>query len=111
MQPPSRPENEAQRLQRLHQLDILDTPAEGWCDDITRLAAIVCNTRYATISLVDAHRQWFKSRQGGLDATETSREASFCGHTILQPTLTLVEDATRDPRFHDNPLVTGSPNI
>lgn len=86
---------------------LLDTEAEQAFDDITFLAEELCRVPIALVSLVDAERQWFKSRRG-LDATETSRDVSFCGHAILDSeALLVVPDATKDPRFADNPLVLG----
>jgi GAF domain-containing protein len=104
------PPREAARLEALRQYRILDTAPEQAYDDITSLAAFICHTPIALISLVDADRQWFKSRVG-LEATETSRDASFCAHTILDDHILVVKDAHRDERFRDNPLVTGSPHI
>jgi diguanylate cyclase (GGDEF)-like protein len=91
-------------------LEVLDTPPEERFDRVTRLARRLFGVPIALVSLVDSDRQWFKSRQG-LDATETPRDVSFCGHSILEPELFVVEDAHRDERFHDNPLVTGEPHV
>ena len=110
MRPPALPDNELQRLQALRALDILDTPDEERFDRLTRLAKNVLGVPIALVSLVDADRQWFKSRQG-LDACETGRDISFCGHAILGSGIFEVTDARFDPRFSDNPLVTGPPNI
>ncbi len=86
--------------------DLLDTPADERFDRITRIARALFKVPIALISLVDENRQWFKSRQG-LTVCETSRDISFCGHAILENKVLWVEDARHDPRFHDNPLVTG----
>lgn len=105
------PPNEEQRLAHLHALQILDTEREQSFDDVTLLAASLCGTPMAMVSLIDRERQWFKSCIG-LDATETTREVAFCAHAILQPqTLLIVEDARLDPRFSDNPNVTGEPHV
>jgi GAF domain-containing protein len=104
------PPREAARLEALRQYRILDTAPEQAYDDITSLAAFICGTPIALISLVDADRQWFKSRVG-LDALETSRDASFCAHTILGDHILVVKDAHQDDRFRENPLVTGPPHI
>lgn len=102
---------EAQRLQRLRELGIMDTLPDAAFDAITELAAQLCEAPIALITLVDEDRQWFKSRVG-LQITQTAREFAFCAHAILQPQeVMLVEDALRDERFHDNPLVTEAPNI
>ncbi|MBU3909908.1 MAG: PAS domain S-box protein [Gammaproteobacteria bacterium] len=109
LEPPI-PADEAARLQALHALNILDTPAEERFDRYTRLAQHILQTPIVLISLIDGERQWFKSRQG-LDATETPRDISFCGHAILGNELFCIPDAAADPRFADNPLVTGAPDI
>ncbi|MGM0578366.1 MAG: PAS domain S-box protein [Myxococcota bacterium] len=110
MQTPEIPADEAARLEALRELCVLDTPPEERFDRITRMAQRLFSVPIALVSLVDAERQWFKSRQG-LDATETSREVSFCGHAILDDETFVVEDAAADPRFADNPLVTDEPRI
>ncbi|MDH3405704.1 MAG: PAS domain S-box protein [Gammaproteobacteria bacterium] len=107
---PPNPENETRRLAALHALRILDTPAEERFDRITRIAQKLFNVPIALVSLVDTKRQWFKSRIG-LDAIETPRDISFCGHAILQTDIFIVPDASVDLRFVDNPLVTGDPKI
>lgn len=104
------PKNEAKRLKVLWQYDVLDTVPEEVFDDLTDLAAHICEAPIALISLVDENRQWFKSRVG-LTTKETSRDVSFCAHAILQSGLFLIPDATKDPRFKDNPIVTGPPRI
>ena len=110
VKPPPIPANETQRLLRLRALDLLDSGAEERFDRITRLARRLFDVPIVLVTLVDEQRQWFKSRQG-LDATETSREVSFCGHAVADDAPLVVEDARHDERFCDNPLVTGDPNI
>ena len=107
---PPFPLDETTRLMSLHALRILDSAPEERFDRITRMAHRLFEVDICLISLVDADRQWFKSKQG-LDACETSRGISFCGHAILDERIFLVTDASKDSRFADNPLVTGEPNI
>lgn len=103
-------EQEAKRLAALARYRVLDTQAEQTYDDIVKAASFVCGTPIALVSLIDDRRQWFKARVG-LDASETPREQAFCAHTIAQMRTMVVEDATRDSRFAQNPLVTGEPKI
>ena len=108
---PARPDNEAERLAALRASRLLDTPREQSFDDLVALAVAVTGASMAAVSLVDAERQWFKA-QHGFNACETPRDVAFCAHTILDPQRVLVvEDATRDPRFEHNPLVTGEMDI
>jgi len=104
------PSNEAARIDVLRQYDILDTSPEEVFDDLTRLAAIICGTPTALISIVDSDRQWFKSKVG-LEATESPRDVAFCAHAILQPDLLLIQDTHRDIRFVNHPLVVAEPKI
>lgn len=105
------PPNEAQRLKTLRGYDVLDTPPEPAFDDLTLLAAQICQVPIAVVSLVDEKRQWFKSIIG-LSATETSRDVAFCAHAIFNPDdLLEVRDAQLDLRFSDNPLVITDPHI
>jgi GAF domain-containing protein len=104
------PQNEKKRLKVLWQYEVLDTVPEEVFDDLTELAARICEAPIALISLVDENRQWFKSKFG-TDVTETSRDISFCAYAITQPGLFVVPDASLDERFADNPLVTSEPKI
>ena len=98
------------RLAALKSYAVLDTPVEQIFDDITRIAAMICQTPIALISLVDAERQWFKSAVG-LQASETPIATSFCAHAITAPGLMVIPDTLRDERFRTNPLVVGDPRI
>jgi diguanylate cyclase (GGDEF)-like protein/PAS domain S-box-containing protein len=98
------------RMQSLLQYHILDTPAEAGFDDLTLLASQICHTPISLITLLDEKRQWFKSRLG-LGLSETPIDIAFCAHAIVEKKIFIVEDATRDPLFANNPLVTGEPHI
>jgi GAF domain-containing protein len=104
------PANDAERLQALRELLILDTPPEERFDKIARFAAEEFEVPTALVSLVDEQRQWFKARVG-FPLCESPRETSFCGHAILQDDLLIIEDALLDPRFADNPLVIAEPFV
>jgi len=105
------PEPPSGRLAVLDSYGILDTPPEEAFDDLTELAAAICEAPIALISLVAQDRQWFKARVG-LEVCETPLEVSFCKYTLQQPDeLFIVPDATQDPRFAENPLVTGEMGI
>ena len=103
-------QNEKKRLKVLWQYEVLDTVPEELFDDLTELAARICEAPIALISLVDEKRQWFKSKVG-TSVSETSRDFSFCAHAIRQSDLFIVPDATKDARFASNPLVTSDPRI
>lgn len=107
---PQKLKNEANRLAALDRYSIVDTPLEQCFDEITRVAAHIMGTPIALVSLVDEKRQWFKSRYG-LDIPETPRAISFCGHVVADDAAMTVSDARVDPRFEDNPLVCGPPNV
>ncbi len=110
MQKPQIPFNEPERLAALQRYDILDTLPEQEFDDLTQLAAAISGSLIALISLVDQDRQWFKSKVG-IEATETPRDISFCGHVVMNEETLIVSDATQDDRFADNPLVAGELGI
>jgi signal transduction histidine kinase/CheY-like chemotaxis protein len=101
---------EAGRLAALLALDILDTDAEPGFDDVVALARTISGAEVALVSLIDAERQWFKAKSG-IDISETPRSIAFCDVAIRHTEPLVVLDATRDPRFADNPLVTGPPFI
>lgn len=102
---------EEERLKNLKSYNILDTLPESDYDNIATIAAEICGTPISLISLIDDKRQWFKARHG-LGATETPKEYAFCAHAINDPeNVFIVQDARKDERFHDNPIVTGDPNV
>ena len=110
MTPAPIPPDEHERLRALRALMLLDTTPEERFDRVVAFAAQEFGCPIALVSLIDARRQWFKARIG-LPVCETARDISFCGHAILDDELFVVPDATADPRFADNPLVTGEPHI
>jgi len=104
------PATEKKRLNVLWQYQVLDTVPEALFDDLTELAARICEAPIAMISLVDENRQWFKSRVG-IATNQTSRDVSFCAYAIKQPDVFVVPDASKDPRFANNPMVVWDPKI
>ena len=104
------PANEKKRLEALYCHKILDTPPESIFDDLTKLAAYICNVPAASITLIDEDREWYKSKIG-IDDEEAARDISFCAHTILDEDLFIVPDTLKDKRFFDNPFVTDDPPL
>ncbi|WP_251978293.1 GAF domain-containing protein [Salinicola avicenniae] len=107
---PEVPANEAERMALLRDLQLLDSGADAGFDRLTELATQIFDLPMSMITLIDEDRQWFKSRQG-LSVCETPRRISFCGHVVADGMPMVVCNALKDPRFSDNPLVTGSPFI
>lgn len=97
---------EQMRLDALHRLELMDTAPESEFNDLVNLASDLCQTPISLLTLLDERRQWFKAARG-TDARETERAHAFCHHTLLQDDIFVVNDATKDPRFSNNPLVTG----
>ena len=110
MEKPAIPANETQRLHALREIHLMDTPAEERFDRITRIAKRIFGMPIAYIALVDTNRQWFKSAIG-LPVSQTTRDISFCGHTVLKNDTLIIPDTLKDSRFADNPQVTGEPRI
>jgi two-component system, sensor histidine kinase len=104
------PDNEHDRLKALLELAILDTDPEAALDGLVACAAQATGAPIALVSLIDSKRQWFKARLG-LDVAETERDMAFCAHAILSDTPLVVPDSEADPRFSDNPLVSGFPYV
>ena len=104
------PIDEPARIAALRRYGILDTPAEGAFDKVTDLVRTLFDVPISAVSLIDTERQWFKSITG-LDISETARSMAFCDHAIRQDEPLVITDAQADPRFCDNPLVTGEPGI
>ncbi len=110
MMKPDIPADENRRLETLYSLNILDTPPEERFDRLTRLAMRLFNVPVAQVSLIDETRQWFKSCLG-IDPVEVPRDLTFCGHAILSDGPFVIEDATKDERFFDNPLIVLQPKV
>jgi signal transduction histidine kinase len=110
MQKPDIPQNEHERLKELRSLKILDSEQEKDFDELVELASIICGVPISLVTLIDADRQWFKSKKG-IDESSTHRDVSFCGHAINNDDIFIIENAVADERFYDNPLVTEDPNI
>ncbi|MEC9282061.1 MAG: ATP-binding protein [Bdellovibrionota bacterium] len=110
MKAPLLPIDELERLDELESFEILDSEAQVEFDQLTELAQKLFNMPIVLVSLIDAERQWFKSKQG-LDACETGRDVSFCGHAILGDEIFEIKNSMQDERFADNPLVTGEPKV
>jgi two-component system, NtrC family, sensor kinase len=109
--PAPMPPDESERLAALHEYQILDTPPEQVFDDLTWLASFICQTPMALVTLIDRHRQWFKSRVG-FDSAESPRNESICAHAIMKPDRVLeVPDASKDRRFAEMPAIAGGPRV
>jgi GAF domain-containing protein len=108
--PPPVPDREVERLRYLKLFDTLNTGSDQALQDLVQLAAAICAVPISAVSLIDKHEQRFKARVG-LTVESTPRDIAFCAHTIIEPDLLVVEDASADPRFRENPLVTSDPQI
>jgi GAF domain-containing protein len=108
--PPWTAIDDEERLAVLRQYGVLDTVAESVYDRIADILRQGCEVEWAAVTLIDRHRQWFKARRG-FDLTETPRAISFCSVCMQSNDLLIVDDALNDPRFRDNPLVTGEPRL
>ena len=104
------PSDEPHRLEALRSMNVLDSSPDPLFERIVHLAAQIMDTPISAVSLVDSHRQWFKAKLG-LEVSETPRDVAFCAHAILSHAPLVVEDATKDSRFAENPLVTGDPKF
>jgi hypothetical protein len=104
------PEDDAARVATLRAYSILDSPPEQGYDDVTALAVHICQTPFSTVTFVDQNRQWFKS-EAGFGTNETGRAEGFCACAVLSPEMMVIEDASLDPRFRENPFVLGGPRI
>jgi GAF domain-containing protein len=105
------PPDESERLAALHEYKILDTPPEEVFDDLTWLASFICQAPMALVTLIDRHRQWFKSRVG-FENAESPRSESICAHAVLKPDRILeVPDAAKDKRFAGMPAIAGGPRV
>lgn len=104
------PENEKKRLEALRSYNLLDTPPESTFDDFTKIASYLFNTPIAMITLIDEHRQWFKSKIG-TEVIESPREHSFCTYTIMDKEVMLIKDLADDTRFRNNPFVLSEPTV
>ena len=102
--------SEDARLQALRRFDILDTPRERDFDEVVEVVSAICRAPISVINLIDEGRQWFKA-EVGLGVRETPLDTSLCAHAILESEFLMVEDTLQDPRFADNPLVTGDPRL
>lgn len=110
MKKPPIPSNEVERLRALLESSLLDTPREEFFDKLTELAASICGTEFAAVSLIDEKRQWFKSKFG-FEMDETPRDIAFCAHAIMGDKMFEINDAQADERFAENPFVKEDPNI
>jgi GAF domain-containing protein len=110
MTKPSPPGNEAQRLEALKGYHILDTANDADFDRLTQLASLICEAPISLITLIDEHRQWFKSKTG-IQISELPRELSMCQYVIQKPATIVIEDSATDERFKNNPLITNNPGL